>query len=195
MPLDVEFKLTDRDYQPLADVPVRLVLGVADWQAPDAGKRILTAADGTATFTTDAIVDRRWQFSNVGFTFLRIPFRSDHIWVAAELEFAVPKKDGGDTVRHWLYTADIDRDSGGDCSSDDLDAVYEAGPDGRFTKLIGENAAGPNFHTLVDGWMLSSAGYRMWDFELAAPEPANGAKHWHLKLGIMRYPKPRIVTE
>ncbi len=28
MMLDVEFKLTDPDYQPLAGVPVRLVLGV-----------------------------------------------------------------------------------------------------------------------------------------------------------------------
>jgi len=79
----------------------------------------------------------------------------------AELEFGVPKKDGGDTVHHWLYTADIDRDSGGDCSTDDLDKVYEAGPDGRFTKLVGSNASGPNFHALVDGWIFSSAGYKL----------------------------------
>ena len=36
--LDVEFKLTDDQYQPLPGVPLRLVLGVADWQAPEAGR-------------------------------------------------------------------------------------------------------------------------------------------------------------
>ena len=44
VPLDVEFKLTDIEYKPLSDVPVRLVLGAADWQAPDAGVRVVTAA-------------------------------------------------------------------------------------------------------------------------------------------------------
>jgi len=159
VPLDVEFKLTDIDYKPLPGVPLRLVLGAADWQAPDAGVRIVTGEDGTARFTTQAVVDRRWDFSNIGFTPLRMPFRPDHIAVAAELPFAMPKKDADDIIHRWLYTADINRDPGGDCSTDDLDKVYEAGADGHFSKLIGGNASGPNFHTLVDGWMLCSAGY------------------------------------
>ena len=60
----------------------------------------------------------------------------------AELPFVLPKKGGVDIVHHWLYTADIDRMPDGDCSTDDLDDVYEAGVDGRFSKLIGTNARG-----------------------------------------------------
>jgi hypothetical protein len=188
VPLDVEFKLTTVDYKPLSGMPVRLVLGVEDWRAADAGVRIVTAPDGIAKFTVQAIVDRRLRSSNVGFTPLRVPYRADHLAIAAALDFTVPKKAGGETVHHWLYTADIDCTSGGDCSTDDLDKVYEAGDDGRFTKLVGANAAGPNFHTLIDGWMLSSAGYKLWDFMLS-PQQAPSGKRWHLKLGIMRLPK------
>jgi hypothetical protein len=189
VPLHVDFKLTDEHYEPLAGVPVRLVFGAADWQAPDAGTRIVTAADGTATFTVDAVVDRRWQFRNVGFTPFSWPVRTDHVSLAAELEFVLPKKDGPDAVHRWLYTAEIDRDSSGDCSTDDLDKVYEAGPDGRFTRLVGANAAGPNFDVNIDGWALSSAGYKLSDFMLEPQDTAAGEKRWHLKLAIVRRPK------
>jgi len=193
VPLEVEFKLTDIDYKPLAGVPLRLVLGAEDWQAPDAGVRVVTAQDGTARFTTQAVVDRRWRFSNIGFTPLRMPFRSDHIWIAAEMAYAIPKRGGGDdTVHHWLYTADIDRDPGGDCSTDDLDKVYETGADGRFTKLVGSNGAGPNFHFLVDGLILGTAGYKLWEFMLSPDATAAPGTRWHLKLAIMRLPKPRL---
>ncbi len=188
-PLHVDFKLTDENYQPLPGVPVRLVFGPGDWRAPDAGTRIVTAADGTAKFTIDAAVDRRWQFRNIGFTPLSMPIRTDHVSLAAELEFVLPKKDGPDTVHRWLYTAEIDRDSSGDCSTDDLDKVYEAGPDGRFTKLIGANAAGPNFDVNIDGWALSGAGYKLSDFMLEPETTAAGEKGWHLKLAIVRRPK------
>jgi len=43
---------------------------------------------------------------------------------------------------------------------------------------------------LIDGWSLSSAGYKLWNFELAPDESAVGGKGWHLKLGIMRLHKP-----
>jgi len=188
-PLHVDFKLTDEEYRPLSGVPVRLVFGAGDWQAPDAGTRIVTAADGTATFTIDAPVSRRWQFRNVGFTPFSWPVRTDHVSLAAELEFVLPKKDGPDTVHHWLYTAEIDRDGSGDCSTDDLDKVYEAGQDGRFTKLIGSNAAGPNFDVNIDGWALSGAGYKLSDFMLEPENTAAGEKRWHLKLAIVRRPK------
>jgi hypothetical protein len=103
VPLDVEFKLTDREYRPLAGVPLRLVLGIEDWQAADAGVRIVTGEDGAARFTTQAVIDRRWQCTNVGFTPFSIPKRVDHISIAAELQFVVPRKEGEDTIHHWLY--------------------------------------------------------------------------------------------
>jgi hypothetical protein len=188
--LDVEFKLTDIDYHPLPGVPLRLVLGAKDWQSADVGVRIVTAADGTATLTTPALIDRRWNFSNIGFTPFSIPFRADHIAVAAELPFVLPKKGADDIVHRWLYTADIDRMPDGDCSTDDLDDVYELGTDGRFSKLVGSNAAGPNFDKLVDGWVLSSAGYQMWNFELEPDKADATGQRWHLKLAIKRMRKP-----
>jgi hypothetical protein len=192
VPLDVELKFTDENYRPLPGERIRLVFGLKDWQAPDAGVRIVTAQDGTAQFAMQALVDRRWIFVNIGFTPLSMALRADHVAIALELPFVMPQRQGDDMVHRWLYTADIDRLSGGDCRTDDLDKVYEAGPDGKFTKLVGTNAAGPNFDGLVDGWRLSSAGYKLWDFSL---EPAEGQalnKSWHLKLGLMRKPKPVI---
>jgi hypothetical protein len=190
VPLDVELKVTDEDYHPLAGVPVRLVFGTQDWQAPDAGIRIVTDQDGMARFSTPAVIARRWSFTNIGFTPFSMPFRADHLAIAAELAFVIPKRDGGETAYHWLYTARVDRLPDGDCSTDDLDKVYEAGPDGRFTRLVGRNAAGPNFDGMVDGWRLASAGYRMWDSMLDRVEGAADSKRWHLKLGLMRRPKP-----
>ncbi|MGA8816945.1 MAG: hypothetical protein WB624_06610 [Xanthobacteraceae bacterium] len=188
--LDVEFKLTDLDYHPLAGVPLRLVVGAKDRQSPDAGVRFVTAADGSAKFTTQALINRRWNFSNIGFTPFSIPFRADHIAVAAELPFVLPKKGGDDIVHRWLYTADIDRMPDGDCSTDDLDDVYEAGVDGRFSKLIGTGAAGPNFNTVVDGWVLSGAGYQLWEFMLEPDKADTAGQHWHLKLAIKRRSRP-----
>ncbi|MGY8664739.1 hypothetical protein Q3C01_20615 [Bradyrhizobium sp. UFLA05-109] len=194
IPLDVELKLTDQDYQPLAGVPVRLVFGTADWQVPNSGTRVTTADDGTARFAAQAVIDRRWNFRNIGFTPFSMPFRADHLFLAAELEFAIPRRDGGDAVHRFLYTADIDRMPDGDCSTFDLDKVYEAGPDGRFTKLVGSNAAGPNFDGMIEGWKLGSAGYRMWDYMLTpVKDELTGTRKWHLKLGLMRRPKPILV--
>jgi hypothetical protein len=183
--LDVEFKLTDRDHQPLAGV-----LGSADRQAPDAGVRIVTGDDGTARVTTAAIVARAWQWTNVGFTPFSIPVRVDHLAMAFELERALPRRDGGETLHRWLYTADVYRYRGGDCSTDDIDRIYEAGPDGRFTRLLGAGAAGPNFEMPIDGLILTGGGYKLSDFMLSRPEGEGAGARWHLKLGLMRLPKP-----
>lgn len=190
MMLDVEFKLTDPDYQPLAGVPVRLVLGVADWQARDAGVRIVTGNDGMARFTTEAAIDRRWHWTNAGFTPLAIPSRVDHLAIAVELERVLPRKDGGEALHHWLYTADVYRFNDGDCSTDDIDDIYQAGPDGRFTMLLGSGATGADFKMMVDGLVLTGGGYRLWEFMLSRPESDATGGHWHLKLGLMRLPKP-----
>jgi hypothetical protein len=195
VPLEVELKLTDQDYQPIGGVPIRLVFGTKDWQAENAGVRIVTAEDGTARFVTQAVIKRGWHFVNIGFTPFSMPLRSDHLFLGAELDFVVPRKEGGEAVHHFLYTADVNRLPGGDCSTYDLDKLYGAGPDGRFTTLIGTNAAGPNFDGSVDGWTLSNAGYRMWDSMLSRPdeEVSTGEKTWHLKLGLMRKPKPVLL--
>jgi hypothetical protein len=191
--LDVTFTLTDQNNQPLPDVPVRLVFGGKGWQAPDAGVRIVTAADGTARFTAAAFLERRFTFVNIGFTGLSMPLRADHLPIALELAFVVPQKNGADVAHRWLYTADIDRLPDGDCTSDDLDNVYESGAGGAFTKLVGRNAAGPNFDGLIDGFHLDAAGYKLTDFLLTRPAAATPNQPWHLKLGLKRLPKPVLV--
>ena len=105
----------------------------------------------------------------------------------------VPQKTGDDLVHRWLYTADIDRLPDGDYNTDDLDNVYDRGTGGAFTKLVGRNAAGPNFDGLVDGWRLDAAGYKLSDFMLKAPEAAAPDGPWHLKLALKRMPKPVLV--
>jgi hypothetical protein len=191
VPIEVVFKLTDDDNVPLAGVPVRLVFGTSDWRAPEAGLRIVTDREGAARFTAPAVVARRWSSVNIGFTGFSMPFRGDHLAVGVELAYVLPKRDGGETTFHWLYTADIIRLPDGDCSTDDLDRVYAAGTDGRFTTLVGRNAAGPSFTGRVDGWELSSAGYRLSDFMLS--RPADEGKPWRLRLAIKRRPKPVIM--
>ena len=191
--LDVAFTLTDQNNRPLPGVPVRLVFGGKGWQAPDAGVRIVTATDGSARFTTPAAVARRWTFVNIGFTGLSMPVRADHLPLALELAFTVPQKSGADIVHRWLYTADIDRLPDGDCTSDDLDTVYDRDAEDAFTKLVGRNAAGPNFDGLIDGWRLDAAGYKLSDFMLQAPDAGIPAEPWHLKLGLKRMPKPVLV--
>lgn len=191
--LDVAFTLTDHDNRPLPGVPVRVVFGGKHWQSPDAGLRIVTAADGSARFTAPAAIERRLTFVNIGFTGLSMPVRADHLPLALELAFIVPQKNGADRVHRWLYTADIDRLPDGDCTSDDLDNVYDSGADGAFTKLVGRNASGPNFDGLVDGFRLDAAGYKLSDFMLTAPAPASPGEPWHLKLGLKRMPKPVLL--
>jgi hypothetical protein len=190
--LDVEFKLTDPEYHPLPGVPLRLVLGAEDWQAAEAGARVVTGEDGGARFTTQAVIDRRWRWTNIGFTPLSMPSRVDHISVAAELGFAVPRKEGADTIHHWLYTAEIYRYRDGDCSTDDLDSIYQAAADGRFTQLLGSGATGPNFQMKVDGWILTGGGYKLWNFLLSRDETDPTGTHWHLKLALMRMPKAQL---
>ena len=62
-----------------------------------------------------------------------------------------------------------------------------------LTKLVGRNAAGPNFDGLVDGWRLDAAGYKLSDFMLKAPDAATPDRPWHLKLGLRRMPKPVLL--
>jgi hypothetical protein len=144
------------------------------------------------------VISRRWGSTNIGFTPLRMPHRADHIAIALELPYVIPRREGGEATHQFLYVARIDRLPDGSCSTDDLDGVYEAAADGAFTKIIGSNAAGPNFSGTIDGWQLSSAGYKLSDFMLERPEDDEAGmtprdKIWRLKLGVIRFPKPVIA--
>lgn len=188
----VQLKLVDDDNKPVAGVPLRLVIGIPNWDAdgwqkPDAGVRIVTDKDGAARFTTDGIVDPTWTWVNLGFTPFSMPVRVRHAGIGFEVVRVLPSKSGDVTYR-CFYTADIDRRGNGDSSTDDLDRVYEAGPDGRFTKLLGKDVSAPQSVIQKDGLMLAGSGYNLADFAL---DPVgDGAKEWTLMLALKQHPKP-----
>ena len=101
----------------------------------------------------------------------------------------MPQKQREDVTHHWLYTADIDPLPDGGCSTDDFDKVYEVGPTGAFTKLVGSNAP-----RISLGWS-TAGGFRVPDTSYGTlvcsrPKTRSPNRSWHLKLGVMRKPKP-----
>lgn len=183
--VDVSFKMTELEKpdHPLADVPVRLVLGAAKgWQAPDAGHSFKTDAKGEAHFTMEGEIDQRLTMASAF-----VPARSDHMLVAAELEQLVPKAGGKYDHYQWLHTMDIDCYSGGDCSSSDITGIYTRDEKGMFTKAGGMSENGLSMPEL-NGMMLSGPSYKPADFMLS---PAGGdRKHWTLNLWLQRKPPP-----
>jgi hypothetical protein len=185
--LDVEFKLTDLEYKPLSGQAVRLVFGAGnDWQTPSAGNGFVTDANGKASFTTRAILDRRWTSVPIGFTGLSKPVRADHLQIAAELERVLPGVDAGkDLTLHQLYKMDIDVLPGGDCATSDFTDVYLPDAQGRFTNPVPRTGMTiPNSGGLV----LTGIAYQIWDHQLGAVDEAKS--RWKLKLGLKRNPPP-----
>jgi hypothetical protein len=58
--LGVHFKLTDLDYRPVPNAPVRVALGSdPDWQNASSGYRCMTSTTGECAFIASAAIDRR----------------------------------------------------------------------------------------------------------------------------------------
>lgn len=99
--LDVNFKLTDLDYKPLSNTPVRLVFGSdKDWQSPAAGQKLMTDAKGEVKLTANVVLDKRSKKMPTNFlsSLMSAPQQTDHIVVGAELEYMQFR---------WLYTVEI----------------------------------------------------------------------------------------
>jgi len=193
--VDVAFRMTEleRMDRPLAGVPVRLVLGeVADWQGPDAGHRFVTGADGTAAFTVEGVVDRRWRMVPVGQTGLSFPMRADHIMIAAELEQLIPAASGEYRHFQWLHTLDIDCWTTDYCASSDITGVYTRDAKGRFTTQGRRGRSMPNtpagLMPELGGMELSGPSYKAADFYLSPDGP--GRTRWKVKLTLQRKPPP-----
>ena len=192
--LHIALRLTDKSNKPIAGMPIRIVAGIPDWDAgdwrgPDAGVRAITGADGTAALTTNGIVDRRWVWEPVGFTPLSIPVQIYHTGVGFEVAEVLPSRHG-DVVHHFFYTAEVDRYADGTSGTLDLDRLYEAGPNRRFTHLLGTGVSSPQSVITIDGLALSGAGYRLSDFELDPMGDAGSAKQWNIRLMLRQFPKP-----
>jgi hypothetical protein len=189
--IDVHFKLTDLEYKPLANVPVRLAFsgGQSDWQGAEAGNRFVTDVNGEAHFAATAAVDRRWNSQNVGLTGVSLPIRTDHVFIAAELERTFP----GIGALRWVYTMDVFRDASGDCSTSDIDAIYTKDAKGRFARKIEQTRLSPGLYSWkapeLKGMVFSAPGYQAWDFMLS-PEDGAERKRWKLKLSLKRAPEP-----
>lgn len=191
VPLDVSFKMIDVENKPLASVPVRLVFGAGpDWQNPNAGNRFLTDANGQARFTTNVIIEKRWQSKNVGFTPLSVPIRTDHVMVAAELEQKIPVDTEGYRSFQVLLTMDIDCSGDGQCSTHDFTAIYLPDATGRFTRR-------PERFQSYEAWKIEEfggkvmwgIGYRAADFTMETyPGHPDGKRT--LQLAFKRQPLP-----
>lgn len=180
--LEVRFKLTDRDYKPLAGAPVRIVFGSdPGWQNPSAGQRFVTDAKGEATLKANVVLDRQLRKMPTNFvsSVLSRPQETDHLRVAAEMEYM---------DQHWLYTVDVVRFPGGDVMQDDF-SLYTTDPQGRFTQKAERDTNGWKIAGL-GGLILTKPGYEPWDFNLDIDPTDSSRKRWILRLAFMKYPTP-----
>ncbi len=44
----------------------------------------------------------------------------------------------------------------------------------------------------IDDFILTGAGYKLWDFMLSPEETDPTGNRWHLKLALMRMPKAQL---
>ncbi len=167
--IDVKFKFTDIDYNPLPGETIRVVFGAGpDWQSPTAGHKFVTDEKGEARFITEGPVDKRWRMKPYAMTGLSFPERTEHMLIAAELEHKLPlEKSVG-----WLLTMDLDCRPG-ECATKKFTGLYKPDANGRFT----QRAQGV------------PACYEPWDF-LMTPDPADPARKRRLQLAFKRLPSP-----
>ena len=175
--LTVTFRLTDLQYQPLADVPVRLILPCEkNWQEPDSGYRLVTDANGEARLTTKAILDRRWRKmpSNFIGSLIGLPMLTDHLAAGAEMNYM---------NYHWIYLVDSVLFPDGTTMQDHF-SIYSRDEQGRFT----EKAIETNGDWMIKdlkGMMISAPGLAPWDYSL---DHDASRENWTLKLAFKKSP-------
>lgn len=181
--LDVQFKLTTPDYQPIAGVPVRVTFGAeSTWQAPRTGTSFVTDAAGTFRFTAPAPIDAQPKKipTNFADSLLARPQPADHLLVATELAYLDSP---------WLYVFDLWRfRNGGDVLKEGL-SVYTRDDAGRFTRKARQENGGWVMADLR-GLVLTTPGHEPWDYMLEpGPDGATPPK-WTLRLAFKRWPAP-----
>jgi hypothetical protein len=188
VPIDLDFLLIDIENQPLAGHTVRLIFGEGqDWQGPNSGNRFVTDAEGKAQFTTSAVLDKVWQWVNIGFTPLSWPTRTDHLQIAVELASVIPGDSRNKEITlRFLYRMDVYRRSWGQCSTVGFMGMYIPDATGRFSIRV------PSTGLPVPdsgGMVFRGEGYRPADFMLQPAEPPK--QGWKLSLAFKRNQEPR----
>lgn len=178
--LDVTFRLTDLDYQPLANEPVRIAFGSdADWAAPGAGQRALTDAKGEARLRATVELGRR--DINRDTTWLSLFAKSEQ---AEQLAVYVGLPYLG---QEWVYGVELFHFADGDVMRQGFD-VYLPDAEGRFTRRFAEDR-GTHTIALDKGMVLQGAGHEPWEARLAPAEDGKPG-HWQLVLAYKRHPPP-----
>lgn len=190
--LDVDFKLVAQDAaQRLANVPVRLVFSRdSNWQAPDAGIRFTTDAEGHAHFSTSGTVDLSWHAVNAGFSGLSVLKHSPHMWIAAELEQLVPGTDGGYDRHQWLHTMEVHCVTESDCASSGIDEIYAQDRNGQFTLAGIRSQSGLRMPGMPQQ-VLSGPGYKTSGLFLSTYDPEQ--RRWKLNITLQRKPAPALA--
>jgi hypothetical protein len=195
--LAVQFKLHDREFQPLAGIPVRLVFGTPDWQSPTAGHSFVTDSAGEAQFTTPAVLDRQTRWVNIGFTPLSIPRRTDHLMIAAELPRTFSNAGETKTIQ-WLYLMSVWRFSDGRCSTYDITGVLRRDERGNFSSRVPRSPIDPSNALHVSEMAEefdTRIAYQSSDFTLHPdPEDPSGNR-WTLSLKYKVYARALIMGE
>jgi hypothetical protein len=182
--LDVHFKLTDIDYKPLPNVPVRLIFGCDnDWQSKDAGRKFATDEKGEAHFTADVVLDKRWRKIPTNFvdSLMSVPHPREHLLAGAALDYM---------GFNAIYAVDIVCLPGGTTMQDNF-TLYAADASGNFTREVDPR----NYASLrpdLGRVVLRGPGYEPWDYSLL---PTEDSKHWTLKLAFKKSPPPIPLDE
>jgi hypothetical protein len=182
VPLDVEFKVTDLDYKPIAGVPVRVAFGPGTaWQAPDNGTRFVTDASGLFRFTASATLEEQPKTKPTNWvdSLTAKAQPTDHLRVATELPWA---------GFNWVYVLDLWRfRSDGTVLTQGM-SLYSRDEAGRFTREARRSADGWLIADLK-GLVLSALGYDAWQ-NMLDPGDDPKSSHWTLKLAFKQSPPP-----
>jgi hypothetical protein len=184
--LDVAFKLTDLDYKPIANAPVRVVFGSEKgWLAPGAGRKIVTDAKGEARFSAPVTLERRMKKKPTSFaaSLVTTPQSTEFLQLGAEMEYAGFR---------WLYVIAVYRFPDGDSMLDEFD-VYTTDDKGAFTRKAKHEPKGGGWLMAdLNGMALTTPGYDAYDFMLT-PDPADkSGQRWRLDVSFKRYPAPVV---
>jgi hypothetical protein len=181
--LRVRFTLTDLDYRPIQDAAVRVVFGSdPTWQRRSSGHRFVTDAKGEHQFEARVSLDKQPRKVPTNFvsSLLSDPQLTDHLLIAAELEYA---------TFPWLYTVDVYRFPGGADVLLDGESVYTRDARGDFTRKASYDSDGWHVADL-GSLVLTSPGHQAWNFMLQ-PDPSNAAgTSWTLDMAFKRSPPP-----
>jgi hypothetical protein len=177
--VEVNFQLTDFDYKPIANTPIRLVFASdKDWQSATAGQRFVTDAKGEAKLTANVVLDKKLKKLPTNFvsSLLSAPQQTDHIVVGVELEYMEFR---------WLYTVEIFHFPSGTDMLGEV-AIYSRDEQGRFTRKA-ERKGSDWIIADLRGLVATTPGYEPWNFALEA-DPSG--KRWQLKLAFKKFPSP-----